>query len=147
MDFLLDFIRNMTLSDIGSIISIISFIFTVIMFFDIKSIKKYYFFAARVPEVTNKLKISLQKLATYQDDFDHSIQHISLELAKVEVVLNSLKNKLDRPHRKSVLELLDTIQSYKPKQHGKDAFLKIYVKIHKVLEEVDELQRDSKWER
>jgi len=118
MDFFLDFIRNMTLSDVGSIISIISFIFTVIMFFDIKSIKKYYFLAARAPEVTNKLKISLQKLATYQEDFDNSIPNISLELAKIEAVLNSLKNKLDRPYRRSVLELLDTIKTYKPKQHG-----------------------------
>lgn len=55
MESFFKFFDHVTLSDVASIITIISFVFTVIMFFDIKSIKRYYFLTARVPEVAEKL--------------------------------------------------------------------------------------------
>ena len=112
-----------------------------------QSIKKYYFLAGRVPEVAKKLKISLQKLATYQDDFDNSIEEVSLELTKVDVVLKSLSRKLDGDPRHSVVALRDKIRDYKPKSDGKEPLINIYVGIYRILEELDELQKDSKWER
>lgn len=147
MESFLEFIRHVTLSDVGSIISIISFIFTVIMFFDIKSIKKYYFFAARVPEVAQKLKIYSSNITQLRDDFENSIEEVSLELTKVDVVLKSLSRKLDGDSVHFVVALRDKIRDYKPKRDGKEPLIDIYVGIYRILEELDELQKDSKWER
>lgn len=45
------------------------------------------------------------------------------------------------------MALRDKIRDYKPKRDGKEALINIYVGIYRILEELDELQKDSKWER
>ena len=147
MDLFFDLARYVTLSDVASVITIIGFVFTVIMFFDIKSIKRYYFLAARMPEVTEKLKVHASNINKYIDNFDGSIQEVSLEIARLDVVLSSLRNKVDRQSAKSVVQLQEKIRRYKPKKEGQEPLFEIYVDLHTILEELDELQRDAKWER
>ena len=147
MDLFSELTRHVTLSNVASVITIIGFIFTVIMFFDIKSIKRYYFLAGRLPEVTEKLRTHASNMNEYIDNFDLSIKEISLEIARLDVVLSSLGNKLDRQSAKSVVQLQEKIRHYKPKKEGQERLFEIYVDLHTILEELDELQRDAKWER
>lgn len=147
MDLFSELARHLTLSNVASVITIIGFVFTVIMFFDIKSIKRYYFLAARLPEVAHKLEEHAEKIYQYSNDFDKSIKDVSLELGRLEVVLNSLRNKLDRRSRGTVVQLLEKIRLYKPKKDREKALFDIYIDISKILEELDELQKDAKWER
>ena len=97
--------------------------------------------------MAEKLRTYSSNIAELRNDFDNSTEDISLELARVDVVLKSLSRKLDRDSVHSVLHLRDKIRNYKPKKDGKEGLRDIYVEIYRVLEELDEQQKDSKWER
>jgi hypothetical protein len=83
----------MTFSDVGSMASIISLIFTVLVLIDVRRLRSYYLFTGRVPVLTQKLDQHQLKIEEYLNDFDKSISLIWLELAKVEVVLKSLRSE------------------------------------------------------
>lgn len=63
------------------------------------------------------------------------------------MVLESLSKKLARHSVRTVLHLRTKIRHYKPKKDGKEGLRDIYIEIYRVLEELDELQKDSRWER
>ena len=56
-------------------------------------------------------------------------------------------NKLDRKSTKFVVQLQQKIRAYKPRKQGQEPLFEIYVDLHTILEELDELQKDAKWER
>ena len=104
-------------------------------------------FTGRVPDLTRKLDQHQEKLEEYLNDFDKSIPLISLELAKVEVVLKSLSKKLDRQSRKSVVQLLKNIRDYNPRMKNRNRLWQIYIDLNKIIDELADLQEDLKWER
>lgn len=137
----------MTLTDIGSAASILGFLLTIIIFLTLRSIRRFYVFTARMPELLKKLINHASKIAEYQKEFSNSQQEIELELAKTEVVLNSLKKKVSRQTKSAVNSMLKTVNTYNNSSNDSDSLWAVYVEIQKLITEIHELQSDLKWER
>ena len=137
----------MTLTDIGSAASILGFLLTIIIFLTLRSIRRFYVFTARVPELLKKLINHASKISEYQKEFSNSQQEIELELAKTEVVLNSLKKKVSRQTKSAVNSMLKTVKSYNNSSNDSNSLWAVYVEIQKLITEIQELQSDLKWER
>lgn len=104
-------------------------------------------FTGRVPDLTRKLKQHALNIDTYLRNFEDSVTLILLELTQIEVVLNSLKRKLDRQSRKSVVQLLEDIRVYNIRIKGQNGLYQIFFDLNKIIGELEELQEDLKWER
>jgi len=137
----------MTLTDIGSVASILGFLLTILIFLTLRSIRRFYVFTARVPELLKKLINHARKISEYQKEFSNSQQEIELELAEAEVVLNSLKKKVSRQTKSAVNGTLKTVKTYNNSSNDSKSLWAVYVEMQKLITEIQELQSDLKWER
>ncbi len=139
--------NEITLSDIGSLSSILGFIVSVFVLYNLRVIVRSYMFKARVPALQKKLSTHTSHLIRYLNDFDGSIQSIKEELAKSQIVLNSLRRKLKRPAKGSVKQALKLIDTYKKDHKNENKLRIVYIEMLKVVEEIKDLKADLKWER
>ena len=102
----------MSITDIGSVASILGFLLTILIFLSLRSIRRFYVFTARVPELLSKLKKHAGEISKYQRNFSDSQQEIDLELKTAEVVLKSLKKKVGRQTKYSINKVLKTFNTY-----------------------------------
>lgn len=137
----------MTLTHIGSVASILGFLLTILIFLTLRSIRRFYVFTARVPELLKKLIKHARKISEYQKEFSNSQQEIELELAEAEVVLNSLKKKVSRQTKSAVNSTLKTVKAYNNSSNDSKSLWAVYVEMQKLITEIQELQSDLKWER
>ncbi len=112
----------------------------------LRKIRSYYTFAARAPQLVEKLERHSSNIANYLNDFDAFLPQIQKELAGAEVALNSLKGKLSRQSRQSVILVLKKIRAYE-KSKNRDGLYDIYVGMLKIEQEIKEIQEDLKWGR
>jgi len=141
--------ENLSLSDIGSIASILSFIIALIIFFNVKKIKNFYIFKVRVPDLNKKFENVVSNISNFLNDYENTTNSIDEETAKCEVVLKSLKKKLPRSLKKSIKNVIERLNNYqnRPYQKTEGNLREIYVNALKILEEIKYIQEDIKWER
>ena len=139
-------IGKIDFSALGNTASIISLIITVYLFYAVRKIKSFYVSKARVPELIRELKEHASHLAEFHRDFEDSSEQVLLEIGKAEVTLKSLRNKVQRPTRKSVSRVLKLIKTYTPFYRTKDNLWKIYVEMQKLIQEIAGAQSDRDWE-
>ena len=134
--------------NVGDLASIASLLLTIFVFFNVRKIKAYYSFTARIPELIDRLTEHTSKLNSYHQEFENSLQLIDEELAKSEASLEALQKKVDRPTRTLIKGILEKISKYKQtRRKNSDEFWKIYVEMSKVTAKVRDLQEERKWER
>lgn len=143
----MEFIQNINLSDIGSVASIIGLLLTVVVFLNIRSIKRFYVFRARVPELLERLIEQSSKISTYQNDFVNSSQEIDIVVAQVEITLKSLKQKLSGSVKSSVGKILKQLERLVNQSKTSANLWSLYIDLQKLIAEVQELQSDLKWEK
>lgn len=131
---------------VGNIASIVSLILTFYVFLDVRRIKSYYIFAGRVPVLIETLEQHGARIFDYLDKGKHSLLEIEMELANTEVVLESLKDKLDGEAKKSVELLLQNLKNYDYKRKDRKALRMIYLDMSKVIGRIRQIQEDRKWE-
>ena len=132
----------------GSIASIVSLFLTIFIFFGIRKIKRFYIFTGRVPEVVESLDKIASNISKHLNDYEESQPLIRLELAKAEVSLKSLRKKIGkREHRKPINTLIKTINKYKPNSENQEDLRDIYLDLYKIVSQIEELQKDQKWEK
>ncbi|MGB0389302.1 MAG: hypothetical protein ACPGWR_31150 [Ardenticatenaceae bacterium] len=139
-------LQSETFAILGTISSLISLILTFYVFLDVRKIRSYYVFSARVPDLIKKLHMHVSNLARYAKAFEQHSLEIEEELAGAEVVLESLHSKLDGKAKQSVAQLMQDIESYPQKRKDKNAVKKIYIDMTKIIGRVREIQEDRKWE-
>lgn len=141
--------ENLSLSDIGSIASILSFIIALIIFYNVKKIKNFYIFKVRVPDLNKKFENVVSNISNFLNDYENATNSIDEETAKCEVVLKSLKKKLPRSLKKSIKNVIERLNNYQNKsdQKTEDNLRDIYLSVLKILEEIKYIQEDIKWER
>lgn len=138
---------NPTFINSGSIASIISLILTIIIYFGIRKIKRFYIFTGRVPEVVGNLNKIASNISEHLNDYEDFIPQIGLDLADAEVALKTLNRKVGkREHRKPINTLIKTINKYEPNPDGEEELRKIHIGLHKIVAEVQELRKDQRWE-
>jgi len=142
-------LKNITFTDIGTIASISGLLLTILIFFLIRKIKSVYIFKGRVPGLSKKLQDIASGIANDLNDYESSITSIDKRVTLCEVVLKSLKEKLQGSIKKDIKSLIKKIgnyqnsKDYETEEHIRD----IYLNILKISEEIKELQEDDKWER
>jgi hypothetical protein len=147
IEIILNFLKGEAFSIFGTVASMISLVLTVWVLINVGKIKSYYMFAARVPDLNKQLKQHASEISAYLNDFEGFLPQIQLELAQTEIVLRSLKNKLDRQPKKSATQLLKVLRHYDLNSGDKDGLYSIYVDMRKLESEIEDLQEDLKWER
>jgi hypothetical protein len=130
-----------------NITSLIGFLLTIWVLFDVRNIKSYYVFKVRVPQHVKKLKKYAANLSEYMNDFEGMLPQVEMELASIEVELESLRRKLDRKPGRPVDQLLRDVKAYN-KAQTKDikALRRIHIDLHKAVTRIEEIQEDLRWE-
>ena len=144
---MLEILKRITLSDIGNVASILGLLITILVLINLRNIKRFYVFTARVPELLEKLGKHAGKISVFQKDFSNSGREIELELAEAEIVLKSLRTKLNRQAKSSAKRVLNTVKRYNRTNPNQESLWTVYVEIQKLISEVQELQSDLKWRK
>lgn len=141
-------VRELLTSELFNIIvdvlSVFGFVITIFILIEIRKIKKHYVFLGRVPDLVKLLKRHQSNIVEYMNDIDGFLPQILEELTRTEVVLNSLKNKVDNPARESIKNLVKLINIYSP--GDEDSLRSIYLGMVKIGDELTYLYQDVVWE-
>jgi hypothetical protein len=150
VDLILDFLATNDYLIAGvNIISFVGFVLTVWVAFSVRSIKNRYIFRARVPDHIANLGDYVERIVEHLNDFEHSKPEVEITLASIEVELRSLKGKLDwgSEPRKQVKQTLQRIKSYNVESfESKKRLRRIHVELHKIIETLNRLREDLRWE-
>jgi len=134
--------------NVGDLASIASLLLTIFVFFNVRKIRAYYSFTARIPGLIDRLREHTSGLENYLRDFGNSLQSIDVELAKSEATLEALQKRVDRPTRTLIKGILEEVSKYRQtRRKSIDQLRKIYVEMSKITYKVRDLQEERKWER
>ena len=138
----------LTLSNIGSVASILGIGLSLYVVYNVREIRKSYLFTARAPALLKSLRTHSSNIKDMLKEFETSIEEIEAELARCSPVLESLRTKVGRQERKSISGVVQLISANKSLSMGsKDSVWDIYKELLKVEEAMINLQKDKQWER
>lgn len=129
------------LADVGSIASLISLILTAIIYLDLRRIKNSYIFRIRSPQLVKFLTNKTSYLIDLAKDFPTDNKQINIELAKIDVRLNSMQGRITGSTKKTVTNLRECIKVFE-QSPNEENFNQIYIFMIRVIEEIKELQQD-----
>jgi len=147
MEAILTFLRAPWFTALASVASILSLAISVAVLIDVRKIRSFYVFTARVPQLLDRLRDNSSSLSNQLNDFERFRAQIPLLLADTEVALASLSKKVRSPHNGVVRALALRVKEYDVKADGEVPLREIYVDLHKVIATIDDLREDLKWER
>ena len=138
----------LTLSNIGSVASILGIGLSLYVVYNVREIRKSYLFAARAPDLLKRLRSHSAKINELLEEFDASIAEIEAELARCSSILESLGAKVSRHERRSISLVIRQINLNKTLSiESRDVVWEIYKELLKVDEEMTNLLKDKLWER
>lgn len=131
---------------VGNLFSIASFIISIFVLWNIRTIRNAYRFRARGPSLIKQLsKVSLN-LNKFLNDYDDSLAQISEEMTRAAVKLRSLRRNVNRDQRRSIKRVLRYVDHCEVTVQNEENVRTAYVEIIKVLEELKDYQKDLEWE-
>jgi hypothetical protein len=98
-----------TLSIVGDVLAIISFVLTIFVLYDTRKIRGFYKFKGRGPALIKELSRYSSKISNYLNAFEDFLPQIAEELKRSEAKLKSLEKKLRGNHQK--YQLSDCVKS------------------------------------
>ena len=81
----------LTLSNIGSVASILGIGLSLYVIYNVREIRKSYLFTARAPALVKSLRAHSSRIKDLLEEFGTSIEEIEAELARCSPILESLK--------------------------------------------------------
>lgn len=126
--------------------SIAAFCVTVVVWFDVRRIRRAYFRVGRWPDLTRRLDEHTKKLSDYLNDAGTFRPQIEEELVLADVTLESFEATSDGYIKKSLSKLRKTIRSCDVKSASAQDFRGIYVGMLRVQAEIADWQKNQKWE-
>jgi len=76
-------LKNIAFTDVGSIASILALFLTLMIFFNIRRIKKFYIFKIRSPKLSKKLELIVQNISAFLSNYESSVNSIDEEVENV----------------------------------------------------------------
>ena len=128
-------------SDIASIVSLG---LTLLVYFNVRKLRRAYLFTARVPELIEELSAKASSLASLHGA--QSKSQIQVLMAESDVLLRSLKSKVGGNSRAAVNAVLVATAEYQLNDSS-DIVWRVYVAMQKCLAELRQTQLDLKWDR
>lgn len=152
---------------LGTLSSVISLVLTIFVFFNIRNIRSFYVFTARVPQLSEDIAAKSSLLNDQLNTFEGMTVKLRTLLAEVEVLLVSLSKNVDGSLKKQVLMLLKKVEamdvsrksvftrllsSYfddkaKDINSQKQILEDIHVSLHKISAACRAKYEDARWER
>ena len=129
------------LADAGSIASLIGLILTVIIYLDLRRIKNSYIFRIKSPQFVRFLTSKTSALIDLAQDFPNNNKQINIELAKIDVRLNSMQVRTTGSAKKAVIELRERIKIFE-QSPNEENFDRVFMLMIRVIDEIKELQQD-----
>lgn len=130
------------LADVGGFASIISLILTSIIFFNLRTIKNSYIFRIRSPQFIRFLTTKTSELNDLAREFSANTKQIVDELAKVDVRLSSMQERMSGNAKQAIIDLRERIKIYEQSPDDEEKFNQVHRWMQRVIEEVKELQQD-----
>ena len=130
----------------GDIASLLSLALTMLVYFNVRKLRRAYLFTARVPELTEELTSKASELARLHATGEASKSQLQVVLAEVDVLSRSLKSKVDGNSRRAVKAVLVAMMEYQGNESA-DTVWRVYVAMQKCLAELRQAQLDLKWDR
>ena len=150
IDIIVKFLTSILFTALVNITQIASLVITIIVYFGVKRIKKYYTFVGRHPDLVKNLRRHASKIVEYLSDFDGFFDQIQTELKLTEVTLATLEKKIDDQPKKSIRRLRKTLRKTKNtddlERQGEKGVRSIYNDLLKIDAEITELRKDQQWE-
>jgi hypothetical protein len=147
MSALSDWLTRLSLSDIASVASIAGLLITIWVAANLRKIKTFYLFTARVPQLARRLRQHSSALATYMNDPVSFQEKIREEMVAAEVTVDSLQRKLGGHSKKTVRNLLTNVRRASEGEFSPPAIREVYLLMIHVNEQLKDLQSDLKWEK
>ncbi len=129
---IINFFNKEVFTAFSNISSIAGLIISIFVFMRVKRIERNYAFRIRVPALASELERQALRLNDYLNDYQNYISDIKEVLAKSEVHLESLREKVDRHTRESIKSLLREIHSYSESQEHLAQLSHIKSLLHRV---------------
>lgn len=130
----------------GDIASIVSLVLTVLVYFNIRKLRRAYLFTARAPELIDELSAKASELLRLHGVGAQSKSEIQVVMAEADVLLRSMKSKVDGSSRSAVNAALTATAEYQMNDSA-EIVLRVYVAMQKCLAELRQTQLDLKWDR
>lgn len=130
----------------ADIASVVSLALTLLVYFNIRKLRRAYLFTARVPELIDDLSVKASELLTLHGIGAQSKSQIQVVMAEADVLLRSLKSKVDGSSRSAVNAALIATAEYQMND-SPEIVLRVYVGMQKCLMELRQAQLDLKWDR
>jgi hypothetical protein len=144
------------ITDIASFASIIGLWITIWVLRETKKIKLSFLAKARLPEVVTDLIQISSKLAQTIPDWDTSKHEILIEISRCKSILKNIKPKLNTDLQEDISKLIvqldekRTIYTFWRKkyisEYKKDDVWKIYTEIQSIIESLNQMKSDLRWE-
>lgn len=137
----------MTLSDFGSVASIIALTLTIWVAIGVRRIRMQFLITARMPELSKRMRQHATNLSEFLNEPNRFRNQIHAELAAAEVTVHSLQKKLSWHSRRVVKTLLLNLRSHSRDSINDKHLRDLYVQMVGVNEQLRDMQKDLKWER
>jgi hypothetical protein len=141
-----DIFSRETLSVVGDILGIISFVLTIFVLYDTRKIRGFYKFKGRGPALLKDLSRYSSTISRYLNEFEDFLPQIAEELKRSEAKLKSLEKKLSGQPKASVKRLRKIVNECEVKTENEREVRVAYLEMVKVIEEVKEHRKDLDWE-
>ena len=146
IDSIIKFLSDPTFTALVNAISVIGFIVTILVYLDVRNIKKAYIFAGRIPDLMKKLKKHSTNINSLLNDYEGSKSQILEELARTEITLKSLEKKTKGHLKRTTTLLIKEVKAYNSSTGTAENVRSIYINIIKVQEAITDYQQDQVWE-
>lgn len=131
---------------VGNIFSIGSFIISVFVLWNVRTIRNTYRFRARAPSLIKELSRTSTNINKFLNDYDDSLAQIREEMTRAAVKLRSLKRHVTRAQRQSIKRVVGRIDHCEVNVQNEDQVRVVYIEIFKVIEELKDYKKDLEWE-
>lgn len=131
------------LTNISSIASILGLIITLITLLKVSNIQKFYIFKATIPDQTLRLSELNGEIVRLLSDCSQNKDEIIERIIKMETIVNSLSNKVNRNFKNKTNELLKCSPR---SNYTEDNVRLFYEKTLSLVCSIQEELRDKEWE-
>lgn len=141
-------LKPLTLSDLGSIASLISLVLTGIIYWNVRDIRRGVLYKARAPELRAALGQQKSSLNTYLTNFPSSSVDYHRQLPALESILLALEDKVGglwSKHRRSVRDVRKLVAQQRAMSPNEGGAEEIYSQLTFLIETLEQDWRDREW--
>lgn len=142
-----------SLSDYGSISSIIGLVVTAFLLFEARKLRQSFLRRARLPEITRELKRTTSGLAEALKEWGNDKAPAFEIFGKIKGLLENVEPKVPKDEQKKIREFLKKLQPRKfvilksnITELSKDKAWDLYTDLNTVITSLEQLKKDSLWD-